>query len=654
MLAILKEWFSLDKTFEKKEDRRMAVILLTMILAYLILSVIVLFINLTWGDDSLAPFIIAGILLQTFPLVALLKGKLSASSHSATVIYIGFTTLFATSGHGIHDYVIITYPAIIMFAGLTNQRRGLIVSTLLTIISLFWLTLGEMNGLFVVHKTYKPDLVDLASSCLLIAIAAIAVNLLVSNLEYGLTQTWRELASRQRTEEELRESRKEFQRYFSMGAVGMAVTTPDKVWVEVNDRLCQIFGYTKEELTKLTWAEITHPDDLGANLELFNQMLAGEIDSLQMDKRYIRKDGSVVYTTIFTSCHRHPDGKVKHLLTSIIDITERKLTEQSLDEAQSRLHLLGDNLEEAALYVYSHDAVERPRFEYVSAGMEKLTGISNEVTLENASNLHATILPEYLPELSRLEAQSRETLQSFEMEIRQKHAVSGEVRWILLRSTPRRRPDGSTVWYGVQIDITERKRNETLLEEVNELLRVHLLEIEQLHEELLEQAIRDPLTGLYNRRYMHDIFRQEFSRARRENYPVSVIMMDMDELKTLNDTCGHHFGDRALQAFAFHLQSMTRKEDIICRYGGDEFTVILSKAFPKDAVKRVEEWRKAMNNHPLEIEGKNGVTIKFTAGIASYPAHGVTLEEIVNYADVALYRAKARGRNCTVVFEGPH
>jgi diguanylate cyclase (GGDEF)-like protein len=176
-------------------------------------------------------------------------------------------------------------------------------------------------------------------------------------------------------------------------------------------------------------------------------------------------------------------------------------------------------------------------------------------------------------------------------------------------------------------------------------------EIEQLHEELREQAIRDSLTGLYNRRYMQDVFKQEFSRARREKYPISVIMLDMDELKILNDTHGHHAGDQALQALAFQLQSMTRKEDIVCRYGGDEFTVILSKTFSKDALKRVEEWRRALNNHPLEVEGKNNVPIKFTAGIASFPVHGSSMEGIINYADVALYRAKARGRNCTIVFE---
>jgi diguanylate cyclase (GGDEF)-like protein/PAS domain S-box-containing protein len=504
--------------FEKEEDRRMAHILFSIILICWLASLIVLVVDLIWWDKKLVTLLLAGGILQLIPFGLLLQKKLSASSFISVGIYILLTTALATIGHGVRDYVMMIYPIIIMFAGLMSQQRGLFFSTLLTFAAFTWLIFGEINGWYVVQKSFVPGGSDLLISGILITIAAWTVHILVSNMQYGLTQTWRELADRKRMEEALRESHEDFKRYFNMGAVGMAVTTPEKVWIEVNDRLCQIFGYSKDELSKMTWTELTHPDDVDANLELFNQMMAGELDSYQMDKRYIRKDKSVVYTTIFVSCHRGPDGKLRHLLTSVLDITERK-------------------------------------------------------------------------------------------------------------------------------------RNDKLLEDVNEQLRIRLKEIEQLHEELREQAIRDPLTGLYNRRYMQDVFKQEFSRARRENYPISVIMLDMDGLKSLNDTLGHQIGDRALQALAFQLHNMTRKEDIVCRYGGDEFTVILSKTFPKDAVKRVDEWRISLNKHPLEVEGEKSVLIKFTAGIASFPTHGTSMEEIINYADVALYRAKARGRNCTAVFE---
>jgi diguanylate cyclase (GGDEF)-like protein len=229
--------------------------------------------------------------------------------------------------------------------------------------------------------------------------------------------------------------------------------------------------------------------------------------------------------------------------------------------------------------------------------------------------------------------------------------------------------DGSTVWtetttsfhlnetnghlemYGVSRDITERRRSKKLLEEVNEQLRFHVTEIEQLQTELREQAIRDPLTGLYNRRYMQDAFAREFSRAMRENYPISVIMLDMDGLKAVNDMYGHHIGDRAIQTLASCLQTMIRAEDIVCRYGGDEFTVIMSRTGKDDALKRVHEWRIFLAEHPMAIDSENKIEIKFTAGLASFPVHGFTMEEMIHYTDVALYRAKARGRNCTEVFE---
>lgn len=333
------------------------------------------------------------------------------------------------------------------------------------------------------------------------------------------------------------------------------------------------------------------------------------------------------------------------------ELAERKQAEEALSEFQSRLHLLSQNLEDAGLYVYSHDAAGKPSFEYMSAGMEALTGVQMEDALRNAGTVHSTILPEYVVSLMELEAKSKRELMGFEMEFRQRHAKSGEVRWMLLRSTPRQRQDGSTVWYGVQMDITERKRNEKLLEDANYQLNLRVAEIEKLQAELSEQAIRDPLTGLYNRRYMQDAFAREFARAIRENHPISVIMLDMDELKWLNDMHGHHVGDRALQTFASCLKTMIRTEDIVCRYGGDEFTVVMSGTGIDDAVRRIEEWRAFLARNHLVIKEEDRIQIKFTAGIASFPVHGRTLEEMLHYSDVALYRAKARGRNCTAVFD---
>lgn len=138
-----------------------------------------------------------------------------------------------------------------------------------------------------------------------------------------------ELAERKRMEGNLRESQENFQRYFNMSTVGMCVTAPDRHWIETNGRLRQMLGYSAEELDLLTWSDLTHPEDLNVDLALYNEVLANQRDSYQLDKRFIRKDGSIVYTTLFVTCHRNPDGTVRYLLASLVDITERKQGEES-------------------------------------------------------------------------------------------------------------------------------------------------------------------------------------------------------------------------------------------------------------------------------------------------------------------------------------
>src|SRR5262245_12962348 len=107
-----------------------------------------------------------------------------------------------------------------------------------------------------------------------------------------------------------------------MNKVGMVVNSPDQRWNEKNGRPGQMLGFSAEELDTLTWSELTHPDDLNADLMLFNQVLANKRDSYQLDKRFIRKDGSVLYTTIFVTCHRNPDGSLRYFLASLMDITD--------------------------------------------------------------------------------------------------------------------------------------------------------------------------------------------------------------------------------------------------------------------------------------------------------------------------------------------
>ena len=135
-----------------------------------------------------------------------------------------------------------------------------------------------------------------------------------------------DISDRKRAEE----NRENFQRYFNMGAIGMGIISPDWHWVEMNGRLCQILGYSSEELKQLTWLELTPSPDLETELVLFNDILSNQRDSYQLDKSFIRKDGTTAYTSTYVSCYRNSDGTTCYFLVSVLDISERKQAEAAL------------------------------------------------------------------------------------------------------------------------------------------------------------------------------------------------------------------------------------------------------------------------------------------------------------------------------------
>jgi diguanylate cyclase (GGDEF)-like protein len=196
-------------------------------------------------------------------------------------------------------------------------------------------------------------------------------------------------------------------------------------------------------------------------------------------------------------------------------------------------------------------------------------------------------------------------------------------------------------------DITATKRAEEDVQKANQVLRIQLEEIRLLQETLREQAVRDPLTGLYNRRYLAETLDREMSRARRVGEPVSVVIIDLDHFKEINDTYGHRAGDEILCMLGAILLHQTRRGDISCRYGGDEFVVILPGASLYIAMQRAEQWRTAFSATAY-ADGKTTLYNTFSAGLAIFPENGANAEEILAAADKALYTAKTSGRNRVV------
>jgi diguanylate cyclase (GGDEF)-like protein/PAS domain S-box-containing protein len=206
-----------------------------------------------------------------------------------------------------------------------------------------------------------------------------------------------------------------------------------------------------------------------------------------------------------------------------------------------------------------------------------------------------------------------------------------------------------THFIAVKHDVTARREMEQQLRTANETLQKQLAEIEILQAQLREQAIRDPLTGLFNRRYLTDYLSRHLERSRRDQYPVALVLLDLDHFKQLNDTYGHAAGDEALRVLAELLQSEIRVSDTACRYGGEEFIVIMPGVSLNVAMRRGDTLRAAYEETVIEYEG-TALRGTFSAGVAVFPDHGNDGEAVLSAADQALYRAKSAGRNCVVGF----
>jgi diguanylate cyclase (GGDEF)-like protein/PAS domain S-box-containing protein len=171
----------------------------------------------------------------------------------------------------------------------------------------------------------------------------------------------------------------------------------------------------------------------------------------------------------------------------------------------------------------------------------------------------------------------------------------------------------------------------------------------KLRETLKHESIHDPLTGLFNRRYMEESLKREIFRAQRQGQPVGVIMIDIDHFKQFNDTFGHEAGDKVLRELASFLQINIRSSDIACRYGGEEFLLILPDASLADTQYRAEQLRQGVKQLQVEYRDQLLNRITISLGVACFPAEGLTGEAIIQAADTALYQAKKLGRDRVAV-----
>ena len=326
-----------------------------------------------------------------------------------------------------------------------------------------------------------------------------------------------------------------------------------------------------------------------------------------------------------------------------VELSERKQTEAALSDSQERLQAIFDNAGAGIGVTW-----DNTKLIFVNDRWTEMFGYTSQEL--SGKTIWELCPPEDNQTLrENFEALAANRLERFQIENRFLNK-NGIPFWGTLSAKALHREDGSLENIIIIIsDITLLKMTEAELIRANQLLVSQLEEIVILRDRLREQAIRDPLTNLYNRRFMEETLTLEIHRARRSNSTVSLVMMDIDHFKSVNDQFGHRTGDFVLESLGQMLLANTRKSDVACRYGGEEFLIVLPGSSLQDAARRAELFR--ANFEAIRISGKDTVTnATMSIGVACFPDHGEDGEQVLNRADEALYQAKAAGRNCVVIY----
>jgi len=221
--------------------------------------------------------------------------------------------------------------------------------------------------------------------------------------------------------------------------------------------------------------------------------------------------------------------------------------------------------------------------------------------------------------------------------------------WVLTTKMPLYGDDGAIIGtFGISKDITERKMAEENLRVQADRLKVQIKEINQLQEKLQEQATHDALTGLNNRRIMDQILMKQIKICRQLKIPFSLMIIDIDEFKSINDKFGHPGGDAILEEFGRQIRTLTRADDFSCRLGGDEILLAFYNMSGQEAGNKAEKIRQILCGTTITKDGQK-MCATVSIGVASFPENGDNINELIACADNALYKAKDKGRNQVIL-----
>lgn len=474
--------------------------------------------------------------------------------------------------------------------------------------------------------------------------------------------------------EELRQSRTQAEeardRYldlYDFAPVGYFTLDEHSRVVEANLTGCQMLKVERQELLKKTFAKYIDPEDA----DVFYFYRQNTLDNNARQTReltMLKSDGTSFVAQLEVA--KAAEGRFR---IAVIDITEREQAEEKLKQAHETLLIVNKRLEE-----------HNRQNSIMSEMRELLQSCSNIEEIPPIIKVSVTkMFPDtdgalFLMNNSRTDLQSVASWGDFP-EREEENSFKPDVCWGLRRGRtfvvedvkigpicPHLKPPPTTAYMCLPLiakgDIlgllhlrtktsAQGEDNRDIISQLQEIavifaeyLSLSIANI-KLWEKLADQSVRDPLTRLFNRRYMEETMQREILRAARKQTKIGIIMADIDHFKNFNDTYGHKAGDELLIKLADLFKSKIRGSDIACRYGGEEFILFLPESSAEETYKRAEYLREEVKNLKVYFHEQLLPSITLSLGITTYPDHGTELNDLIREADIALYKAKEQGRD---------
>lgn len=478
-----------------------------------------------------------------------------------------------------------------------------------------------------------------------------------------------EIAERERAEDALRQSAAHFRALIENTFDVVTLVSKEGVILYTTPSTTRVLGYAAQDFIGRNMLEVVHPDDLPCGQEAFLRALALPTQPINLELRLLHQNGAWLWVEGVIK-NLLDDPSVHAIVGNYRDITERVRAQEWMSannvQLQHWVEMLQKQNEQARELNQLGEALqacftlEEVEYAIASFAPRLFPNNAGAVGMLNSSRTMLEWFAHWGEEFEEMPTSIPAT-DCWALRHGRSHAVAESAHALLCQHLPFP-PPSSYVCIPLATqdeilgllhlaafapgDLPETKYQ--LARNVVAQLELTLTNL-RLREFLREEAIRDPLTGLFNRRYMEESLERESHKATRMHQPISIMMLDLDHFKKFNDANGHEAGDAALRALGQFLRTHIRSEDIACRYGGEEFALILPDMPLAFAAARAETLRKETRSVEIEYRGQifKGMTISI--GVSAFPAHGASGMDALHAADAALYRAKRDGRDRVVV-----